>query len=233
MRARAPSPVFIPLASGATLSAPAYTDNGDIATCDGGSVDIWIGSEKVTDSGVLDTAEVPAIHVSSAFADFEPRADVLIVWNLSIAGAPHVIRQHAYLVNDLLYCPITEQDLYGERAQTETLLPAGRTNYRKEIDQAWNRVIRRLKRLGRNAALILDSDSLFDVTLYEALMIIYGGFGSTMNSPNYKEEYDTFSELAKAEWASLQVIYDRDANGTISTPETETAYGPLVTVDRR
>lgn len=214
MLLRNAGPRFLPLGETTVIRPDVRTDDGAVPTVSEASVNVYYGATLFASADLTELS--PPEYEFEPAADDVPRDDVLFVWSFTIAGTTYTgMRETASLVRDVIYQPIDDDALLAERPSIANLLRSEIGSFRGWRDTAWFRILRHLKRKGKNPALILDSDSLYDLCVFSSLALFYRECANTMNSPRYLDDANYYDEKVKEEWAELLSMYDVGATGYI------------------
>lgn len=129
-------------------------------------------------------------------------------------------------------CPVSTVDLLSVHP-TLTTYPGSAVSWETQIEAAW---IRTLTRLGRTSIIrraMWDVTQLYEVTVYEALAIIFRQAATFTGGPAIEMARE-YERLSRDEWESLRIRYDSDGDGDLDgqTQAETRAYPPGAAVVR-
>lgn len=202
------------------MSLDFRTDTGAVAAVVSATVEVRNGTRTIV-AAVAATVAAGVAYVDVAAADTTAESvgpsssDWFAVWSDVVVGSTTYgpVRQALALAIAPLYAPITDEDLTDESPSLVDLLPPGSTTYEKWRTAAFRRLVRRLKRSGKIAALVLDADSLVDLLVADTLAAIYREHITSIGDARYSQLAEYYAEVAASEWAALAVAYDRHGVG--------------------
>lgn len=204
-------------------------DEGAPVTVDSASVSVRYGTLEVA-SGTADVVDGVASFlllgtITSAYAVGPSSGDWSIVWTDVVVSAPEVdagtyrLRRALVLVATPLVCPITDDDLTSDAPSLAEMVPPSDGTYSGFRVAAFQRFVRKLKRGGKIAGLVLDPDAAVDYLIADALAAIYREHQAAIGDPRYAELAKFYAERAASEWADLVVQYDRWGQGGPAGPD--------------
>jgi hypothetical protein len=222
-----------------TITLDLRDDEGDAVTVDAADVSIYAGTKLVVGPVAATIAAGVATYVVQD-TDTEPHsvgpssADWQAVWSDVDVSAPAIdagtyqIRQALVLVLAPLLCPITDLDLTDDAPSLAEMVPPSDGTYSGFRLAAFRRLVRKLKRNGKIAALVLDADALVDYLIADTLAAIFREHSTSIGDPRYLEMARFHAERAESEWAQLAVKYDRWGYGAPSGPDGSESPGAAV-----
>ena len=129
----------------------------------------------------------------------------LLFCELTLAtGAVLTFRRPCAVTLSKLYPVITDLDLIANYSDIANIRPASMTSYQGYIDEAWIRLITRIRDQGNYEYLIMDPQSLRACHLDLALYLIFRDFDSTGLSAENR-----YMELAREHMNQYTAAFDR------------------------
>ena len=209
-----------------TLEAPVYLA-GALVAPSVGTVTIYDAANTVLVDGasVTITASVATYSMLAAtVAASTVGPGWRVVWDLTVAALPLVAENDAALVKTLLFCPITDADLFrrvpGLDPNSSAPLTLA-TDYQTQIDEAWIEIETRLYQEGRRPEWIRSPSSLRAAALWLALSIIFEDL-ETQNSAAYEEQAARYLARYESSYSAITALVDTDGDGD---PDTDIRVG--------
>ena len=94
-------------------------------------------------------------------------------WQLTIAGEVHEFKRPCALARSAIYPVVSDLDLEAEYSSIDNLLKSPATTFQDKIDEAWVRVIQRVRDQGNLEYLIMSPESLRSCHLNLTLFFFY------------------------------------------------------------
>lgn len=135
------------------------------------------------------------------------------LWTITIDGVDYTKYRDAVVCKSPIRCPIADVDLealYPDLAQN---LGTTATSFQTFIDQAWARILRKLRASGDLPYIIVQASSLYDSTQHLALHMVYMWWYGQTGGGHLREQADYHLEQYKSEWATVSYEVDRDQDG--------------------
>lgn len=152
------------------------------------------------------------------------------IWLVTIDTIDFTFQRPAYLCRRPLYPVVSDIDLEACYSDLPSLLPASYTKgYQQWIDEAWVRILERLRQLGNLPYLITDPQSLRGCHLELSLALIWRNMHSAIGTASgylelYKEHIKTYEYL----WKQCSFRYDMDEDGAADNPNQRKAAQPII-----
>ena len=154
------------------------------------------------------------------------------LWEVVISGVSYTFQRPAYLCRRPLYQVISDIDIESSYSDLADLLPASYTNgWQSWIDEAWVRIIERLRMKGNLPYLITDPQSLRSVHLELSLALIWRNMHSSLGQSAgryldlYKEHIKTYEHLWKTQ---CSFRYDMDEDGMPDDVDKRRTANPII-----
>ena len=153
------------------------------------------------------------------------------LWEVEIDGLDYTFQRPAYLCRRPLYPCISDIDLEASYSDLENLLPDSYTDgWQRYIDEAWVRIIERLRQLGNLPYLITEPQALRSSHLELALALIWRNMHSSLGQSNGRY-LDLYRESMKSYEYNFKMIsfrYDMDEDGRADDVEKRKAGFPMI-----
>lgn len=153
------------------------------------------------------------------------------LWEVEISGLSFTFQRSAYLCRRPLYPCISDIDLEASYSDLANLLPAGYTDgWQRYIDEAWVRILERLRQQGNLPYLITDPQSLRSSHLELALALIWRNMHSSLGQSNgrYLDLYKEHIKTYEYQWKQVSFRYDMDEDGKADDVEKRRAAFPMI-----
>ena len=142
------------------------------------------------------------------------------IWRLVLPDSEtYEYRRPTALARCALYPVISDLDLEGEYSSIDHLLGAGSTSFQSKIDEAWVRVIQKVRDMGSLPYLIMSPQSLRSVHLNLTLYLIFKDASSVGmgQDSTYMDHAREHRDLFNSEFKSLNFKYDVEQDGITDT----------------
>lgn len=168
-------------------------------------------------SGVA-TVTVPGTAVDSLGEGYRER------WVLTLpdGSSPAKFRDAAVCLSPLR-CPISDVDIEQAHPDINRMRNASAASWQGFIDQAWGRILRKLRNTGELPYVIVSTSSLYDPALHLSMHLIYLWFYGQTGNEHFKTLADDQWEKWTAAWAEVSYTVDRDQDGTQDSEDRQTA----------
>ena len=153
------------------------------------------------------------------------------IWEVEIFGVFYTFQRPAYLCRRPLYPVISDIDLEATYSDLENLLPSGNTDgWQKWIDEAWVRIVERLRQQGNLPYLITDPQSLRAAHLDLALALVWRNMHSSLGQSNgrYLDLYKEHIKSYEFQWKQISFRYDMDQDGQPDDVNKRRAAYPMI-----
>tara|TARA_R110000787_G_scaffold74187_3_gene165062 strand:+ start:247 stop:1023 length:777 start_codon:yes stop_codon:yes gene_type:complete len=149
-------------------------------------------------------------------------------WNLTLAGEVYEFKRPCALARSALYPVVTDLDLEAEYSSLSQIRPAGDSSYQVKLDEAWSKLIQRIRNNGSLEYLIMSPDTLRDSHMNLTLYLIFKDASSAgMGMDNtYMEHAREHLEQYEKAFSRLQFKYDIAQDGIID--EKKRAGTPVI-----
>ena len=152
------------------------------------------------------------------------------IWIVTIAGLDYTFQRPAYLCRRPLYPVVSQIDLEASYSDLATLLPDSYTNgYQTWIDEAWVRIVERLRQQGNLPYLITDPQSLRGCHLELSLALIWRNMHTAIGTASgYLDLYQLHIKSYEYQWKQLSFRYDMDEDGLADNPKKRRSAQPII-----
>ena len=153
------------------------------------------------------------------------------LWEVEISGVFYTFQRPAYLCRRPLYPCISDIDLEASYSDLANLLPDDYTDgWQRYIDEAWVRILERLRQQGNLPYLITDPQSLRSSHLELALALIWRNMHSSLGQSNgrYLDLYKEHIKTYEYQWKQISFRYDMDEDGRADDVDKRRAAFPMI-----
>lgn len=152
------------------------------------------------------------------------------IWEVTIDAIDYTFQRPAYLCRRPLYPVVSQIDLESCYSDLANLLPSSYTNgYQTWIDEAWVRIVERLRQQGNLPYLITDPQTLRGPHLELALALIWRNMHSAIGTASgYLDLYQTHIKSYEYQWKQLSFRYDMDEDGVADNHKARKAAQPII-----
>lgn len=153
------------------------------------------------------------------------------LWEVEIDGVDYTFQRPAYLCRRPLYPCISDIDLESSYSDLANLLPASYTDgWQRYIDEAWVRIIERLRQLGNLPYLITDPQALRASHLELSLALIWRNMHSSLGQSNgrYLDLYREHVKSYEYQFKQISFRYDLDGDGMADDVDKRRAGFPMI-----
>ena len=194
-------------------------------TATAATVTIRIGSRVIVDAASATGLGPPISYTLTAAttADESLSDQVTVSWSPTIGGVVYTMPpRRGFLVRTPFRLTMTDTDLLAVDRNIADYRSSADSNFSWAIEEARERIERRLLKKGRRPWLIFDEWALFDALRLEALAVIYGS-GRTGLQPTAMHTTLAYEKerQAEKEFAEVQFAYDEDETGILDTTRTQ------------
>ncbi len=200
----------LPIYRNGALVAP---DSGTFRLVDANGADI------VAESSVTITADIAtyAILAGDLPSTLDFSDSYMMFWKLTIAGEVHEFKRPCALARSAIYPVVSDLDLEAEYSSIDNLLKSPATTFQDKIDEAWVRVIQRVRDQGNLEYLIMSPESLRSCHLNLTLYLIFKDASSTgMGLDNtYMDHAREHRSMYENDFKRLQFKYDINEDGKV------------------
>lgn len=218
IRARFPVPDVLQRGAANTLRCP-ISESGVAVAPTSGTITITDGAGTVQVSAATAT-----ISSSVATYSYTPAATLqlgerwVVEWSLVTSTyGTLTFRNDAMLVRNLIYCPISVDDLWplepalqpsGSDAQTAMTV----ADFDAKLEEAWITVQNRLIQMGKRPYLVIGANALREVVQHQTLVLVFRGLETRL--PNaYAEKANRYHALLEEAWTRARLTYDEADDG--------------------
>ena len=184
-----------------------------------------------TTAGTISSGDCQFTINSSIVPDSMTLSDGLYeIWEVTIDAIDYTFQRPAYLCRRPLYPVVSQIDLESCYSDLSNLLPTSYTNgYQTWIDEAWVRIVERLRQQGNLPYLITDPQTLRGVHLELALALIWRNMHSAIGTASgYLDLYQTHIKSYEYQWKQLSFRYDMDEDGMPDNHKERKAAQPII-----
>jgi len=238
LTARFLGPDMLERARANSLSCPLWQDGANVAPTEAGStLTVWDGSG----TKILDAVAVTLNASNVATYSYTPAASIAysegwrFEWSLIVSTVTHVFKNDGALVRTVIYCPITDADLFR---RVSALDPSGQNpissldDYQDFIDEAHTTIQLRLIANGNRPNLIASPSSLRESYLTLTIALIFEDFQSRLNE-TYAERADAYRRQYERAWAGLRFTYAPDDEDTSAASLRRKSASPSIWLTSR
>ncbi len=222
---------FVQQARNEVLSCRVYRAGAIVAVTQAGStVTIFDdNNEAVVDAAAVVVTDGVATYtlLGTVTDDLELSDSWRIEWSLVVAGVTYTFDNRVVHARRVPFPVLTEAGIYGRVAALD---PTGhapisrRTEYSREIDDAWIRLVNRLVESGKRIELITDPSVLREVHLLLVLATTFDDLAARLNE-SHGIAAAAFRAQYEAAWGSLNLPTDTDDDGDADV--VQVARGPV------
>ena len=226
-------PSMIQRAKTQTVSLSIYRDNAKITPT---ACTYQLLDEDGTDiisvsSGTISGSDCQFVINAANIPETKTLSDGLFeIWQATISGEVFTFQRPAYLCRRPLYPVVSQIDLEACYSDLSTLLPASYTEgYQTWIDEAWVRIVERLRQQGNLPYLITDPQSLRICHIELSLALIWRNFHTAIGTASgYLDLYQLHMGSYESNWKMLSFRYDMDEDGMPDNPKTRRSAQPII-----
>jgi hypothetical protein len=200
---------------------PIYRDNALVVPAS--------GTFRLADENDNDVISASAITVSASIATYAISAGQLPstlnysdsytqYWDLVMPdGETYSFKRPCALARSALYPVVSDIDLEAEYSSITNLYGSGETSFQKKIDEAWVRLIQRVRDMGSLEYLIMTPQSLRSCHMNLTLYLIFKDASSVgMGQDNtYFEHAREHREMYEKDFSLLSFKYDIAQDGGV------------------
>lgn len=135
------------------------------------------------------------------------------VWTLLVEGTTFVKRRDAAVCRSPLYAPLADVDLIAALPDLARDLGANAGSFQGYIDQAWGRMLRKLRNAGEMPYIVVQSSALYDPLYHLTLHLVYMSWVRNGADSTWRELADFHHAEYKDAWSSMSYEVDRDQDG--------------------
>lgn len=192
------------------------------------------GSDIIsTTTAVISSSKCQFTINASTFPDTMSLSDGLFeLWEVEIEGVDYTFQRPAFLCIRPLYPVISDIDLESSYSDLANLLPSSYTDgWQRYIDEAYIRIIERLRSLGNLPYLITDPQALRASHLELALALIWRNMHSSLGQSNgrYLDLYNLHIKSYEYSFKQCSFRYDLSEQGRAEEVDKRRAAFPMIT----
>ena len=187
---------------------------------------IAVSSATIADSKCKFTIPSSSVPDSMSLSD-----GLFELWEVEIGGVTYTFQRPAYLCRRPLYPCISDIDLEATYSDLANLLPASYTDgWQRFIDEAWVRILERLRQQGNLPYLITDPQSLRSSHLELTLALIWRNMHSSLGQSQgrYLDLYRESIKSYEYNWKMISFRYDMDGDGMADDVDKRRAAFPMI-----
>lgn len=187
---------------------------------------ISVSSATIADSKCKFTISSSSVPDSMSLSD-----GLFELWEVEIGGVTYTFQRPAYLCRRPLYPCISDIDLEATYSDLSNLLPASYTDgWQRFIDEAWVRILERLRQQGNLPYLITDPQSLRSSHLELTLALIWRNMHSSLGQSQgrYLDLYRESIKSYEYNWKMISFRYDMDEDGRADDVDKRRAAFPMI-----
>jgi len=138
-------------------------------------------------------------------------------WNLTLSGEIYEFKRPCALARSALYPVVVDLDLEAEYSSISQIRPQGDASFQVKLDEAWAKLIQRIRNNGSLEYLIMSPDTLRDCHMNLTLYLIFKDASSAgMGIDNtYMDHAREHLESYEKAFSRLTFKYDIDQDGII------------------
>lgn len=181
----------------------------------------------ISDSRAKYTINASVVPTSMSLSD-----GLYEIWEVEIDSVFYTFQRPAYLCRRPLYPVISDVDLEASYSDLASLLPSSYTDgWQRYIDEAWIRIIERLRGIGNLPYLITDPQALRSSHLELSLALIWRNMHSSLGQSNgrYLDLYTIHIKSYEYAFKQCSFRYDLSEDGTADNPNARRASFPMIT----
>jgi hypothetical protein len=189
-----------------------------------------IASSAVTITDSIATYSISASQLPSTLAYSDSYTQY---WDLLLPdGETYSFKRPCALARSALYPVVSDIDLEGEYSSIENLLGAGKTSFQDKIDEAWVRLVQRVRDMGSLEYLIMTPQSLRSAHMNLTLYLIFKDAASVGmgQDSTYMDHAREHREMYERDFKTLQFKYDEDQDGGVD--DKRRAGYPIIMTSR-
>lgn len=157
-------------------------------------------------SGVA-TVTVPSTAVDSLDEGYRE------LWTLTIDGEDHTKYRDAAVCRSPLQCPISQLDLEALYPTLTQNLGTMATSFQTFIDQAWAKILRKMRSSGDMPYIVVQASSLYDSAQHLALHLAHRWWYGQSGGEHFLAQADYHWSQYEQEWGAVSFEVDRDQDG--------------------
>ncbi len=187
------------------------------------------GTFRLVDSADTEIIAAAAVTVTDSIATYSISAGQLPstlnygdsytqYWNLVLPdGETYEFKRPCALARSALYPVVSDIDLEGEYSSIDNLLGSGKTSFQDKIDEAWVRLVQRVRDMGSLEYLIMTPQSLRSAHMNLTLYLIFKDAASVGmgQDSTYMEHAREHREMYERDFKTLQFKYDIHQDGGV------------------
>jgi hypothetical protein len=218
-----------------TTELPVYRDGSLVVPSE--------GTFQLVDANGDDIVAETAVSIDASIANYTIDAGDLPVtlpfsdswiqhWTLVLDGETHKIKRPCALARSALYPVVTDLDLEAEYSSLSQIRPSGDSSFQVKIDEAWVKLIQRVRDQGSLEYLIMSPSSLRDCHMNLTLYLIFkdaSSVGMGIDNTYMEHAREHLSQYEKA-FSRLQFKYDQNEDGKID--EKKRSGVPFIMTNR-
>jgi len=225
-------PHFLQREADNTIYLDTYVDSTRTQVDVGATVSIYDGNGTaiVTDGGVTEglpssyTISAATLPGTLAFSD-----DWVVEWTFEIGGVEFVIREDAHLVLRKIYPVVQESTLLKRHFDLAELLPADKSSWQDEIDEAWAMIVGELISQDQFPYLVMNPWVFRKTHMFLSLSIIFLEISTHAGgSGRYADLADKYDDKAWNAWDKIALKYDVNQTGLAGDANAHAQAQPVV-----
>lgn len=228
-------PRLVQVGVAVSLELDILNDAGTQQTASAATVTIRDGDEVLVSAASATTLGPPAAYTLTAAAtqdsagtNRKPSSNYLETWSVTISGTAYTFWRKGYLVKQLWYPTISDDDITSDHTELSTHRPSGIASYQNYRVKAAEKIQRDLLKMGRRPWLIFDAYALVDAHVFETRRRIFLDWATNFGEGRYRELADYYAEQYRDEMASVLFSYDADESSTADESDKVPASSPIV-----
>lgn len=189
-----------------------------------------IASSVITVSASIATYAISAGQLPSTLAYSDSYTQY---WDLVLPdGETYSFKRPCALAKSALYPVVSDIDLIGEYSSLNKLLGSGLTSFQAKIDEAWVRLVQRVRDMGSLEYLIMTPHSLRSCHMNLTLYLIFKDAASVGmgQDSTYFEHAREHRALYDQDFKTLTFKYDSDQDGGVDAKKR--AGYPIIMTSR-
>lgn len=148
-------------------------------------------------------------------------------WSLDTDLASPTKFREFVVARSPLACPVSEVDLLTSYPELRRNLGTTITSFQSYIDDAWARVLQKLRQGGELPYLIVSQSALALPVIELTLHLIYRSWFSASNGERWQVLYQEHWAAYEREWGQVSYTADRDQDG-VADNQSRKARGAIV-----
>ena len=209
-----------------------FSDATGVTPDSGCTVTVYdAGGTKIVDAGDVTEGQPSSYTITAAtLPETLPFSERWVVeWTGTAGGVAFLIREDAHLCLRKIYPVVTEASLLQRHFDLADLLPASKTSWQSELDEAWIEVVARLLSQGQMPYLAMNPWAFREVHLYGALAIIFREISThAASAGRYADLAKQYEDTAGAAWNRINLVYDTSQSGFGGDADTPQAVPVLM-----